>query len=140
MIGELQIVKHVEGSGSDLFLKSFTGICLEGLRKTTKNLSQNSRFQAKIWTWPPGVRRSVHHLTSTPVPVFMCQVIKVMACWNDELEMMRPMERLKKNTDCHNVYIAIMIANYKSLMKWSCPVLMFNKNNRHTTITVNKQI
>jgi hypothetical protein len=33
----------VEGSGRGLILIYQSGICLEGLRKTTKNLSQDSR-------------------------------------------------------------------------------------------------
>jgi hypothetical protein len=33
----------MEGSGRGLISRYYTGICLEGLRKTTKNLSQVSR-------------------------------------------------------------------------------------------------
>jgi hypothetical protein len=42
--GKLRIEINVEGSGRGLTLRQYTKICLEELRKTTKNLSQDSRF------------------------------------------------------------------------------------------------
>jgi hypothetical protein len=46
VMSEWQIGKDAEESGSGLILRHYPSICLEGLRKTTKNLSQDSR--------PPG--------------------------------------------------------------------------------------
>jgi hypothetical protein len=43
VIGELRTVKDLEESGRGLILRYYTGISLEGLRKTTKSLSQDSR-------------------------------------------------------------------------------------------------
>jgi hypothetical protein len=34
--------KDVEGSGHGLILRYYPGLCLEGLRKTTRNLRQDS--------------------------------------------------------------------------------------------------
>jgi hypothetical protein len=46
MICKLTIGKDVEGSSCDLIQGTNPSICLEGMRKTTKNLSQDS--------WSPG--------------------------------------------------------------------------------------
>jgi hypothetical protein len=46
MISEWWIGKDVEGTGHGLILTYYPGICLEGLRKPTKNRSQDS--------WSPG--------------------------------------------------------------------------------------
>jgi hypothetical protein len=43
MIDEWRIRKEVEGSSCGLILKYYSGICLEELKKTTKDLSQDSR-------------------------------------------------------------------------------------------------
>jgi hypothetical protein len=44
---EWRIGKNVEGSGRGPVLRYYPGICLEGLRKTTKNLSQNNQFPGR---------------------------------------------------------------------------------------------
>jgi hypothetical protein len=43
MINKQCIGKDVEGGGQDLVLKQYTGICLERLRNTTRNISYNSQ-------------------------------------------------------------------------------------------------
>jgi hypothetical protein len=43
MISEWWIRKVVEGSGRDTIVKNYPSICVGGLRKTMKNLSQDSR-------------------------------------------------------------------------------------------------
>jgi hypothetical protein len=62
-------LKGLEGSGCGLILRCYTSICLEGLRKITKKLSQDSRspvrdlnpgprkYEAEVLTIRP--RRSV---------------------------------------------------------------------------------
>jgi hypothetical protein len=51
-ISEWRIGKDLEGSGRGLILKYYSGIRVEGLRKTTKDLSQDSRFP--VWDLSPG--------------------------------------------------------------------------------------
>jgi hypothetical protein len=48
MIGEWWIQKDVEGSGRCLILRYYPGICLERQRKTTKVLSQDSRYPDRV--------------------------------------------------------------------------------------------
>jgi hypothetical protein len=40
--------KDVEGSGLELILRSYPSICLEALRKTTKNLSGQPVFRLRF--------------------------------------------------------------------------------------------
>jgi hypothetical protein len=39
--------KYLEGSGRVLFLRYYPDICIEGLRKPTKNISQDSRSSGR---------------------------------------------------------------------------------------------
>jgi hypothetical protein len=52
VISEWWIGKDLEGSGRDLICRNCPGIRLEGLRKTAKNLSQDS--QSSSWYLNPG--------------------------------------------------------------------------------------
>jgi hypothetical protein len=53
MMGEWWIWKDIQGSGRGLILRFYPSICLEGMRKTTKNLSQDIRSPG--WYFNPGL-------------------------------------------------------------------------------------
>jgi hypothetical protein len=61
-----RIGKDLKGSGSGLILRYYPGISMEGLRKTTKNLSQDSRSPGP--RFDPGTSRTrsrrVNHSTT----------------------------------------------------------------------------
>jgi hypothetical protein len=44
---------ELKGGGSGLMCKNYPGICLEGLRKTKKTLSQDSRSPGRDLNPPP---------------------------------------------------------------------------------------
>jgi hypothetical protein len=70
-MGDKWIGNELEGSGRGLILSDYPDICLEGLKKTTKTLSQDNRslgrnlslgfteYEAGVLTTRP--RRSVWH-------------------------------------------------------------------------------
>jgi hypothetical protein len=66
VLSEWWVGKDLEGSGRGLILRYYHGIRLEQLRKTMKQLSQDSRTPGRIWTRDPGIRsRSVNRSTMT---------------------------------------------------------------------------
>jgi hypothetical protein len=50
LIYEWWIGKDLEGSGRGIVLRHYPDSLLEGLGKTTRNLSQDGGLRAEIWT------------------------------------------------------------------------------------------
>jgi hypothetical protein len=49
-MNEWRIGKDLEGNGRGLILRCYPYICLEGLKKATKTLSQVAGLLAEAWT------------------------------------------------------------------------------------------
>jgi hypothetical protein len=64
VISEWRNLKKLEGSGGGLILRSYSGIHMEGLIKTMKDISQNSRSSDQYYN--PGPRTQEGVFTTRP--------------------------------------------------------------------------
>jgi hypothetical protein len=74
MISEWLIRKNVEGSGGGLILKHYPGICLEGLRKTTKTSVRIAGLRAEFWTRDLPITKSINNSTTMLGSVYVVNV------------------------------------------------------------------
>jgi hypothetical protein len=124
VISEWWIGKDLEGSGHDLILRYYPGICLEGLRKTMKTLRQDSQSLSQdlnlgfpdhkagvVTTWPRClVMKCVMSTTQNKKrfrnirnlkPTYKAEVTMYTICWNIH------------NLACHKVSLRVTY-NYRN--------------------------